>query len=310
MSKHSVRERKAMIRAFMDVYKVNYTTASRALSVSDRQLGFQSRLFCVASLPREDPGTNTALWQRRNGNLVLTAGQEPVEDGLRTVGLPFGATARALAAYLTTELVRHGGLRVELPSSPVLFLQLLLTSSPGGDVAEAVEQLRLQAQRLFATTFRVRWSAQSHAVSKDMRMVIASAWNLEWDIAEGVTGFVECTPEFAAEATVGGPVPLDLDAYFGMSDSAFCMDLYAWLQARMSYLRKPVTVPLPMLRDQLGPAVSEGVEGVDEFRQRVIEGLRRVLKAYPEAGVDVVEDGVRLRPSPAHVTMPVAGFRG
>ncbi|GAB3264161.1 hypothetical protein GCM10027586_20240 [Kineococcus gypseus] len=97
------------------------------------------------------------------------------------------------------------------------------------------------------------------------------------------------------------PVPVDIGALRLLRGSPLRLDVYTWLTYRMSYLRKPVVVTWEQLRFQFGTQVSTP-RGYRHFRADFSEALRWVLAIYREAKVDEVANGIRLRPSPPHVS--------
>ena len=80
--------------------------------------------------------------------------------------------------------------------------------------------------------------------------------------------------------------------------SPLALDLYTWLTHRMSYLRRPTLVPWKGLQAQLGADYARP----RDFRRIALARLEDVVGAYPELRIRGEKEGVRLYPSPPHVT--------
>ena len=85
---------------------------------------------------------------------------------------------------------------------------------------------------------------------------------------------------------------------YQLKGSALALDLYTWLTYRMSYLRKPTLVPWRGLRAQLGTDYARP----RDFRRTALARLEDVVGAYPELRIRGETEGLRLYPSPPHVT--------
>jgi Plasmid encoded RepA protein len=107
--------------------------------------------------------------------------------------------------------------------------------------------------------------------------------------------------------TCAVPVPLDLGALRALRGSALRLDIYTWLTYRMSYLRRPTTVPWESLRAQFGSDLADTKQGRAQFRRDFERNLREVVLVYREADVETSPAGVVLRPSLTHV--PLRGTR-
>jgi hypothetical protein len=275
--------------------KSSHGTVNQA---SPRLVWHYPQLFAQTSLPYRDPGDDTASWTRRNGDLVLrvaAGASDPVHPATPT-GLPFGWLPRLLLAFIATELVEHGDPYIEFPSTPAKFMMRL--GIPEVRMDRIFGQLRDHAVRLFSASFMARWGGSSRDISRGF--VVAESWDLDWDSDAGTVPFIRCTREFV-EQVVNGPVALDVNAFLALNKSPFGMDIYAWLCHRLSYLTKPTVVPLDFLNAQFGFQYEQDDQGLSEFTSRLIETLCHVLTVYPEADVGFSDQGLILKPSPAHV---------
>jgi len=72
-------------------------------------------------------------------------------------------------------------------------------------------------------------------------------------------------------------VPVDLRAIELLKSSPLAIDIYIWLTYRMSYLRRPCTIPWKALEDQFGATYSRS----RDFRRSFCAHLQDVVGAYP-----------------------------
>lgn len=284
-----------------------------AMSDEDRPVGYLAKVFTQTSLPYKEPDPELRAWGRRNGDLILTVtpGMTIEPDGeTRSIGFPYGTIPRLLLAWLSTQAVRMQSPELVLGDSLTEFMAELGMSATGGKNG-SITRLRRQAERLFESTLTVTWTGDE-ARDTGSKLVVASAWDLRWNVnAPGQQSLlksrIRLSEEFFQEVT-RHPVPLDLNALRFLKGSALRLDLYAWLTYRMSYLRKPVTVPWDSLQEQFGFQLADTAQGRHQFKATLTKNLREVLLIYPDANVDVTPSGLLLKPSLTHV--PFRGLRG
>ncbi|MBM3571417.1 MAG: replication protein, partial [Alphaproteobacteria bacterium] len=107
-------------------------------------------------------------------------------------------------------------------------------------------------------------------------------------------GELELTGEFY-DTLREHAVPLDHRALAALAHSALAIDIYTWLAHRLHRVRKAEGVMLSWgnLREQFGIEYRES----RDFKRAFRLALRQALAVYPEAKVEVVLGGVRLRAS-------------
>jgi Plasmid encoded RepA protein len=113
---------------------------------------------------------------------------------------------------------------------------------------------------------------------------------------------VNLSREFFDEVTQH-PVPLDIGVLRALRGPALRLDIYAFLCHRLSYLRRPTTIPWEALRGQFGSTLGEDKNGRARFKQEFERNLREVLVVYRQAQVASTRAGLELRPSPTHVPL-------
>ncbi len=95
-------------------------------------------------------------------------------------------------------------------------------------------------------------------------------------------------------------VPLDTRALAVIQKAKagpLALDLYYWLAHRLYTVRRPTVVPWALVARQFGSQYDR----LRDFKAAVVRQLRVITLAYPQARVNVTDDGLMLSPSP----MPV-----
>ncbi len=79
------------------------------------------------------------------------------------------------------------------------------------------------------------------------------------------------------------------------------MDVYTWLTYRMSYTeRRTRPIPWASLMLQFGSNFRND-QAVRDFKKAFLKALKAVAVVYPQAQVDVKDNGLVLIPSPTHI---------
>src|ERR1700709_964307 len=78
-----------------------------------------------------------------------------------------------------------------------------------------------------------------------------------------------------------------------IGDRSMALDVYVCVEYRRRQLEKGTPVSWKALYDQFGG----GFQHLRQFRAKFREPLALALAAYPEADVDIDENGVRMNPS-------------
>lgn len=253
-------------------------------------LGYMARALVQATMPHsKHPG---AEFTRTNGAFTLSLTAPSV------IGLPYGALPRLLVAWVTTEAVRTKERRLVLGDHLSEFMRTLELVPTGGRWG-SVTRLKDQMQRLFASSVSCTYDGGGRWALTAVRVVEEA--DLWWDPkhpdqAALWQSTLTLGEKFFSEVTEN-PIPVDMRALQALRRSPLALDIYAWLTYRMSYLRKPVVIPWPVLEMQFGAEYKL----TRQFRAAFLKQLRAVLLMYPEAKVSASVDGLKLRPSPTHV---------
>jgi replication initiator protein len=270
-------------------------------------LNYLARLWCQTSLPYRDPG-NVPAWGRRNGDLSLMVqpGVGMTADGQpHSIGFPYGTVPRLLLTWLSTEAVRTQEPTLLLGESLSAFMRNL-GMTPSGGKNGTITRLKKQMERLFLATLTVRWEGDQHRQAGG-RLNVASSYDLWWldkdpDELALMPSVVKLSREFYDEVTQH-PVPLDIAVLGALRGSALRLDIYAFLCHRLSYLRRPTTIPWEALRGQFGSTLGKDKAGRARFKQEFERNLREVLLLYRYADVESTRGGLVLKPSRTSVPM-------
>lgn len=284
-------------------------------------LGFMTRALVIATMPYKDPKTD--VFTRTNGdfNLRIVAGFEG--------GIPYGIYPRLLMSWVTTEAVRTRSRVIELGDSLSGFLREVLEVKRGGGPRGSNTRVAEQMGRLFGSMVNVQYNGQNPTQSRRFRLknvMIAEDLDFEasdlklegparnaadtpetllWtpqatETAGAWRSYVKLTENFYSEC-IDRPVPIDLRAYKALRGSPLAMDIYTWLTYRMSYVeKKSRPIPWAALMGQFGSNYSSP-RAVLDFKKGFLKALKLVQITYPNARIEIAENGLVLLPSPPHV---------
>src|SRR3954452_14489477 len=269
------------------------------------EINFLARLHCLIGLPYRDPG-DVPAWGRRNGDLSLMVqpGVGMTADGQpHSIGFPYGTVPRLLLTWLSTEAVRTQEPTLLLGESLSAFMRNL-GMTPSGGKNGTITRLKKQIERLFLATLTVRWEGDQNRQSGG-RLNVASSYDLWWSDKDPeepalMPSVVKLSREFYDEVTQH-PVPLDIGVLRALRGSALRLDIYAFLCHRLSYLRRPTTIPWEALRGQFGSTLGKDKAGRARFKHEFERNMREVLLIYRSAQVESTRTGLVLSPSPTHV---------
>jgi hypothetical protein len=200
--------------------------------------------------------------------------------------------------WLTTEAARNKRRELVLGDSLSDFMRQLGMVPTGGRWG-TITRLREQIRRLF--TCSVSCLYEDRQCQAGIGFTITDSHILWWDPkspeqADLFDSMVWLSERFYEEI-IRRPVPIDLCTLQALSKSPLAIDIYCWLTYRMSYLRRETTIPWLALKLQFGA----DYQRTRAFKAAFLEHLRKVVLEYPEAKVEVLDTGLRLKPSPTHV---------
>ena len=151
------------------------------------------------------------------------------------------------------------------------------------------------------------WASRAEATSTGGQFVVAEAWHVPWVDAEEWAQhpedkdcWVQFSEMFIRKVVKENPVPIDSSVLRELNriKSPLSLDIYLWLNRRMSYLHHPSLVTWDQLRRQFGSSA----QAMKKFKQTFKAALVHVRDAWDGLDLTVNDDnGVTLFPSATHV---------
>jgi hypothetical protein len=222
-------------------------------------------------------------------------------DGVPVAGYPYGVVPRLLTTWMSTTAVRTQSRELEVGGSLAGFLRQLGMGLSTGGVNGSVTRLREQTSRTLSATMIVIDASRPER-DKGATFTFADRYELWWSTkADHQTealwpSSIVLSQQFY-DAIVSAPVPVDMRAIKALRGSPLRLDIYTWLTHRMSYLRRPTTVPWEALAMQFGGNYAQ----LRQFKAVFLKQLDKVRVVYPFAQVHQAEHGLLLLPSRTHV---------
>jgi len=274
------------------------TLINQALAIEDEQareagaLGFMARAMVQATLPhRKTEGT---YFERKNGRFTLSMLASP------KTGLPYGSMPRLLLAWVTTEAVRTGSRELELGDSMSAFMAELGLTATGG-ANGSITSLKNQTRRLFNATVSATYEDGQRVADIGYRLADRTVlwWHSKEPEQAGLWKSTITLSETFFNEVVDRPVPVDMRAIKALKQSPMALDIYMTLTYRMSYLKQPTVILWPSLAFQLGSDYSR----VRDFKAAFLAELRKVMLVYSGVQVEVLDEGLKIKPSLTHIPM-------
>ena len=101
------------------------------------------------------------------------------------------------------------------------------------------------------------------------------------------------------------PVPLEEAAIRAISNNPAALDAYLWLAYRLHVLTSDKLITWKALKPQFGGGYKE----LFHFKPRFTQALALATAVYPAAKIDVIEQGVILKPSRPPVAPRILALR-
>lgn len=268
--------------------------AAEVLADERQNIGISYTGFCLTSLPHKRLPDDQA-WHKQGHRVTLLV--EPgrlqtVQGNIKLYGVPYGARARMILLYLQTQAVRTNSPQVALGRSMRDWMERL-GLAVGGETARG---LREQSARISACTLKFFWEGEENNPRGFKRGAIVDS-GLQFaggDFSQGALweDQVVLDPVFY-QTLRDHPVPLQEAAIKQLRDRSMSLDLYVWLAWRLHTLTKPTPISWAAIHTQFGA----GFDKLFHFKPRFSEALAAAVAAYPEARVNLSENGITLHPS-------------
>ncbi len=235
--------------------------------------------------------------------LVVEPGLRPTFDNgpMEHVGVPYGSVARLILLFLQTEALRKRTREVELGGSLRQWLTKI-GASIGGSNARAV---RDQAERISRCrlTFHIQGSGKIGLVNQS---IVDRALFIENDSRQGRLSLETAKlSEGFFEQLMKHPVPIEEAAIKAISNNPAALDAYLWLAYRLHVLSGDKLITWKALKSQFGTGYKE----LFHFKPRFTQALTLATAVYPAAKIEILEQGVVLKPSRPPVMPKIHAIR-
>ncbi|NGP87572.1 replication protein RepA [Fodinibius halophilus] len=264
------------------------------------------RMFAQHPFPLSDQRKN--VYRAFNGNkvLLLEAGYEfdPVNDEIKSLGLPFGMLPRWLILMITTKAKLTGNREVNLSKTISKFLKKIGYEVSGGD-SGSLTQLNNQIKRLIncRISYLIFEDTEKPETNK-MKVNVGpideiTFWDVSYDEEDEKVKNVQVRlhERFFYEIK-NHSFPVKELHIQKLRPKVFAIDLYLYLSHRMSYLKKDTLISWEDLNKQFGSNFSNHVD----FGKRAREYIRLIQKeVYPELNYVFKRGRLVLKKSPTPV---------
>ena len=271
--------------------------AAEVLADDAGRIGITYTGFCLTGLPHKRLADDQ-VWEKRGHRVMLSVEPGFIRAHGKTkstlIGVPYGARARMILLYLQTQAIRTNSREVELGRSMRDWLgRMGLTW--GGETGKA---LREQATRIASCSLKFFWEGDA-----------ANGWTKGGFVRSGLRFHDRGTDsdvrqgdlwedrvvldEVFWDALRQHPVPLREAALRSLSGLSVSLDLYIWLAYRLHTLKGVTPIRWAALKEQFGGGYAE----MHTFRRDFKRWIAPAVAAYPDARVEVADDGVVLYPS-------------
>ena len=269
--------------------------AAEVLEEESRAIGITYSGFCLTALPhRRLP--DDRHWVRTSPRVALMVEPGRLPEDERLYGVPYGSRARLILLYLQTRAMQTGSPEVELGRSMREWMGRLGVSLGG----KSYRDVRDQANRISACRLTFSWNHGGGTGFKRDGIVDGgiTLHDEEDDARQGRlwVDTVHLSPTFF-RALREHPVPIWEPALRYISNQSMAIDVYIWLAYRLHQLEGAARVSWPALHGQFGA----GFRALHHFKPRFTEATVMACAVYPEAAVDVTDQGLTLHPSPPPV---------
>ena len=262
--------------------------AALVLAEEESRLGITHAGFAMTSLPHKR--TEAAFWKRQGNRTTLLVESGRDREG-ELIGVPYGSIARLILLYLQTEAVRTGNPEVELGRSMKAWMTRMSLSAGGKTYQLVTEQAR-RISGCKLTFFADLQSAELRSNGAFVQSSISLAGLADENQPALWQDKVRLDDGFW-RSLKDHPVPVREEALRAIGTRSFAIDVYIWLAYRLHALTKPTAITWASLHAQFGA----GFRLIRQVKPTFLEALQMALAVYPEARVEIEDQGITLYPS-------------
>ncbi len=263
--------------------------AATVLSEEISRLRITHAGFAMTALPHRR--IDETVWERKSHLVTLL-----VESGLTRQKKPIGEIGKKSRLCLVGVGTTPGNPEVTLGRSMNAWLMKMAITS-GGKTRELVSEQVRRIASCRLTFFEDKGPAEQRTNSAFIQRYSSLAgmagdaqlalWQDKVRLDEG---FWKSLQEH--------PVPVREEAIQAIGMRSMSIDIYIWLAYRLHCLPTPLPITWQAIYSQFGA----GFAALRHFKPRFSDCLKVALAVYPEANVEVLQQGLKLHPSPPAVS--------
>lgn len=244
--------------------------------------------FPYAMLPA---GQHDYVRDLERASLLISAGKAyNVDSGQwERMGVPYGAKARLVLAYLCSQSVKQANPHIDIGDSLGEFMEALGFSQTGGERG-TIRPFKQQILNIAAADIRVGFKGNSPRAGETKRLNMFESFNVQFgeDPNQRLlwSNYVTFNAEFFRELSRHAQ-PLDWRVIRGLSGSARQIDIYIWLKYRANVLKNSVPLDWKALHRQFGAEIGR----MADFRRMFLKDLRAVLELFDAVSIDEDDNG-------------------
>ena len=249
---------------------------------------FQHSILCNVFFPYQNPGDDVRIWSKefRNASLNLNVieRKDKQTKEVKSYGLPYGANARLIMAYVNTLAIKRQDPVIPLGANVNRFIEALGKSSKDGRTRKGIKD---QLNRITHSVIQIGLETEDKKVSRmtGSNLLLIDDFDL-WYSKSGdeqflFPSFIKLSDRYF-ENLLEHAVPLDERAMFALSKDAMALDIYTWLANRLHGLKKPQKITWKAMKDQFGQTYKRMNDFKGKFRQKMV----KVSGVYPAARVE------------------------
>src|SRR5690606_39143456 len=301
IAEHGIDEARRLTKNKLEHTCINAAAAMLEAREAEPEPAWASMM--VTSLPHRQPmeGDSPAInWRRQIGffdesqigfdEYHLESGH--FDDG-SPMGVPFGSKARLALIHLHTQVIRQGSLLLDVPQTRNAYLKALGVEGGGMTYKRVTDQGRRvsactltivrEDQTRLATPLVDVFIYDSGVFSPSKKDIDSLGLSRQIIVSQGFHDLI------LAEA-----IGLDRRALQIINDNSWAIDLYIWFAGTLPRLTIPLLITWKGL--EFGSGVN--YKRSRQTRSVFLNTLQLVKAIYPQARVDVVDEGFILYQSP------------
>ena len=259
---------------------------------------FVHTVLCQVGLPRSKVDGDHFMRQSGAAWVNVQAGYLDEGRGPVQQPVPYGPMPRLALAWVSSYSKRHGTREIPIGDSAAEFLRLMGMDAQGARYTT----LRKQTNALAACRLQLGYKGRTY---NGQPVEQFDAWQSNAGTGQrSLWPGVMVLSEHYFRELAENAVPLDNRALHALKGSALALDIYTWLAHRLYRMNGETRLYWLSLRGQFGQEYI-GKNADKDFKTAFLLALRAVLVVYPQAVVEQIRGGLRLKPSP-----PPIAFKG